>query len=73
MKHQVLSPLEDHDPAVAALLAAYPEGPPADVYEPGESQGKILARTVALEAFGDIDGVRTFPYLFPYYFQEGQL
>ncbi|MCK7611986.1 hypothetical protein [Roseibium sediminicola] len=70
MKHQVLSPLEDHDPAVAAFWAAYPDGPPTDVFEPGESEGKILARTVALEELGDIKAVQTFPYLFPYYLQE---
>ncbi len=52
------------DPAVAALWAAHPEGPPADVYEPREPAERALARAHALEWFGMRAAVAAFPDLF---------
>jgi hypothetical protein len=53
------------DPAAAALFAAHPDGPPADVYEPEEPEMTVVARMSALEFFGAVSAARVFPHLFP--------
>lgn len=52
------------DRAAAALRAAHPDGPPADVYEPQERVERVMARVHALEWFGMFGAVEAFPELF---------
>ncbi|WP_029065607.1 hypothetical protein [Labrenzia sp. DG1229] len=57
--------LQDNaDPAAAAMWRAYPEGPPADVYEPPFNEDKAVARAISLEALGAMEAVSTLPHLF---------
>ncbi len=55
----------DCDRALAALRAAHPDGPPADVFEPAEPFHTVFSRMSALELFDAVTAVRIFPHLFP--------
>ncbi|WP_395175789.1 hypothetical protein [Roseibium alexandrii] len=55
----------DCDRALAALRAAHPDGPPADVFEPSEPFQTVFCRMSALELFGAVTAPQVFPHLFP--------
>ncbi|WP_420415097.1 hypothetical protein [Roseibium sp.] len=60
-----LNAVSECDRELAALKAAYPDGPPADVFEPAEPETTVIARSGMLELFGAVSATRVFPHLFP--------
>lgn len=62
----ILNAVSECDRELAALKAAHPDGPPADVYEPASGKWTtVLSRTLALERFGMVTAQQVFPHFFP--------
>lgn len=53
------------DSAAMALWLAFPDGPPADAYEPPEEEHIVAARMTALKSLGACAAVLAMPHLFP--------
>lgn len=61
-----IAELQKLDPAAVVLWVFFPDGPPADVYEPAQDgEAKIAARMTIMRQLGASTALHTHPHLFP--------